>query len=70
MVREPSPSERTGREGFLRSQATVCVVAAKQRASVRRSEGGTAQCGVSEVLSSSGVRAMSPKNWMYNKLIC
>jgi len=39
----------------------ACGVAAKQRVSVhRQSEDGSAQCGVSEILGSSGVRAMSP----------
>jgi len=50
----------------------ACGVAAKQRAAVgRQSEGGTAKCSVTEVLDSSGVMAMSPKNWMYeNRPIC
>jgi hypothetical protein len=44
----------------------ACGVVAKQPASVKRpSEGGTGYRGVSDVLGSSGVRTMSPKNWVY-----
>jgi len=40
----------------------ACCGAAKHRASVQRqSESGTGWCGVSEVLGSSVVRAVSPK---------
>jgi hypothetical protein len=49
----------------------ACDGVAKHWASVQRqNEGGTALCGVSEVLGSSSIRAMSSKNWMYkNRLI-
>ena len=40
----------------------ACSGAAKHWTSVQRqSEGGTGYCGVSEVLGSSGVRAIGPK---------
>jgi len=50
----------------------ACSGLSKHRASVQlQSEGGTAWCGMSEVLGSSVVRAMSLKNRMYeNRLIC
>ena len=49
----------------------ACGGAVKHWASVQQqSEGGTALCGVSEVLGSNDVRSISLRNWMYkNRLI-